>query len=59
MVLSKNCTTHQIRFLTAVELTTDPNLTYGMLEQVISSAKEKHLKPRKVKFNYHNYNMDH
>ena len=29
------------------DLTTDPNLTYDMLEQVISSAKEKHLTPKK------------
>ena len=30
------------------DLTTDPNLTYDMLEQVISSAKEKHLTPKKL-----------
>ena len=30
------------------DLTTDPNLTYDMLEQVISSAKEKHLKPKRL-----------
>ena len=30
------------------DLTTDPNLTYNMLEQVISSAKEKHLTPKKL-----------
>ena len=32
------------------DLTTDPNLTYDMLEQVILSAKEKHLKPKEVTF---------
>ena len=33
------------------DLTTDPNL----LEQVISSAKEKHLTPKKVKFNHYKH----
>ena len=37
------------------DLTTDPNLTYNMLEQVISSAKEKHLTPKKVKFNHYKH----
>ena len=30
------------------DLTTDPNLTCDLLEQVISSAKEKHLTPKKL-----------
>ena len=37
------------------DLTTDPNLTYDMLEQVISSAKEKHQTPKKVKFNHYKH----
>ena len=37
------------------DLTTDPNLTCDLLEQVISSAKEKHLTPKKVKFNNHKH----
>ena len=37
------------------DLTTDPNLTYDMLEQVILSAKEKHLKPQKVEFNHYKH----
>ena len=37
------------------DLTTDPNLTKKMLEQVISSAKEKHLTPKKVKFNHYKH----
>ena len=37
------------------DLTTDPKFTYDMLEQVISSAKEKHLTPKKVKFNHYKH----
>ena len=37
------------------DLTTDPNLTYNMLEQVMSSAKEKHLTPKKVKINHYKH----
>ena len=37
------------------DLTIYPNLTYDMLEQVISSAKEKLLKPNEVKFNHYKH----
>ena len=37
------------------ELTTDPNVTYNLLEKNILSAKEKHLKPVKTKLNYYKH----
>ena len=37
------------------ELTTDPNVTYNLLEKIILSAKEKHLKPVKTKLNHYKH----
>ena len=37
------------------ELTTDPNVTYNLLEKTILSAKEKHLKPVKTKLNHYKH----
>ena len=37
------------------ELTTDPNVTYNLLEKIIVSAKEKHLKPVKTKLNHYKH----
>ena len=37
------------------ELTTDPNVTYNLLEKNILSAKEKHLKPVKTKLNHYKH----
>ena len=37
------------------ELTTDPNVTYNLLEKIILSAKEKHLKPAKTKLNHYKH----
>ena len=37
------------------ELTTDPNVTYNLLEKNISSAKEKHLKSVKTKLNQYKH----
>ena len=38
------------------ELTTDPNVTHNLLEKIILSAKEKHLKPVKTKLNQYKHN---
>jgi len=40
-------------FLT--ELTTNPNINYNLLQQIIFDAKEKYLKPKKVKFNHYKH----
>ena len=37
------------------ELTTDPNVTYNILEKIILSTKEKHLKPVKTKLNHYKH----
>ena len=37
------------------DLTTDPNVTYNLLEKIILSAKEKHLKPVKTKLNHYKH----
>ena len=37
------------------ELTTDPNVTYNLLEKNILSAKEKHMKPVKTKLNHYKH----
>ena len=37
------------------ELTTDQNMTYNLLEKIILSAKEKHLKPVKTKLNQYKH----
>ena len=37
------------------ELTTDPNVTYNLLEKFLLSAKEKHLKPVKTKLNHYKH----
>ena len=41
------------------ELTTDPNVTYNLLEKNILSAKEKQLKPVKTKLNHYNIKRIH
>ena len=37
------------------ELTTDPNVTYNLLEKIILSDKENHLKPVKTKLNHYEH----
>ena len=37
------------------DLTIDPNVTYYLLETIIRSAKDKHMKPVKARLNIYKY----